>query len=64
VRRDNHLLDCEVYSDACADPEWMPSLLLITNLSDRAKQSPKNENAKPQKKDADTRKRPDWFSRR
>jgi len=26
VRRDNHLLDCEVYAAACADPEWAPSL--------------------------------------
>lgn len=26
IRKDNHLLDCEIYSDACADPEWMPSL--------------------------------------
>lgn len=25
-RADNHMIDCEVYSDACADPEWMPSL--------------------------------------
>jgi hypothetical protein len=31
VRRDNHLLDCEIYSDACADPEWMPSLMLLVS---------------------------------
>ena len=29
VRRDNHLLDCSIYADACADPEWMPSLMLM-----------------------------------
>ena len=26
IRRDNHLLDCEVYAAACADSEWMPSV--------------------------------------
>jgi phage terminase large subunit GpA-like protein len=35
VRRDNHLLDCEIYSDACADPEWMPSLSFMMNQTAR-----------------------------
>ena len=35
VRRDNHLLDCEIYSDACADPEWMPSLTFMMDHSGR-----------------------------
>jgi len=26
IRRDNHLLDCEIIAMACADPEWSPSL--------------------------------------
>jgi len=25
----NHLLDCEVYSAACADAEWIPSLQMM-----------------------------------
>lgn len=29
VRRDNHLLDAEIYAAACADPEWYPSLTLL-----------------------------------
>lgn len=29
VRRDNHLLDCEVLAAACAAAEWMPSLQLL-----------------------------------
>jgi phage terminase large subunit GpA-like protein len=35
VRRDNHLLDCEIYSDACADPEWMPSLTFMMDHGGR-----------------------------
>lgn len=29
VRRDNHLLDCEVGAAACADREWLPSLQML-----------------------------------
>ena len=29
IRRDNHLLDCEVIAAACADSEWLPSLKMI-----------------------------------
>ncbi len=29
VRRDNHLLDCEVIAAACADSQWLPSLKMI-----------------------------------
>jgi len=35
IRRDNHLLDCEIYSDACADPEWMPSLSFLCETRQR-----------------------------
>lgn len=30
VRRDNHLLDCEVMAAACADSEWFPSLSMLS----------------------------------
>jgi terminase, large subunit len=65
IRRDNHLLDCEIYSDACADPEWMPSLSFITALS--ARNNPagqKQESPKPQRQDPPGRKKPGWFTRR
>jgi len=29
IRRDNHLLDCEVYASACVDPEWVPSFSML-----------------------------------
>jgi phage terminase large subunit GpA-like protein len=32
IRRDNHLLDCEVYAAACADSSWMPNLKMLANL--------------------------------
>jgi len=38
VRRDNHLLDCEVYGAACADPEWMPSLSFMVKQAGQRKQ--------------------------
>jgi len=31
IRKDNHLLDCEVYAAACADPEWLPSLQMLAS---------------------------------
>jgi terminase, large subunit len=34
VRHDNHLLDCENYAAACADPEWTPSLSFIVSNQD------------------------------
>lgn len=41
VRADNHLLDCEVYSDACADPEWMPSLSSLIRSRKKKKKANK-----------------------
>lgn len=38
IRNDNHLLDCEVYSSACADPEWMPSLSFIASQANSKRQ--------------------------
>jgi phage terminase large subunit GpA-like protein len=29
IRRENHLLDCEVIAAACADSEWLPSLKML-----------------------------------
>ena len=37
VRRDNHLLDCEIYAAACADPEWAPSLQYLAGSADAPK---------------------------
>jgi len=38
IRRDNHLLDCEVYAAACADPQWTPSIQYIEKV--RATEKP------------------------
>ena len=32
IRRDNHLLDCEVMAAACADLEWAPSLTTVARM--------------------------------
>ena len=29
VRKDNHLLDCEVYAHACAAPEWLGGIMAL-----------------------------------
>ena len=44
VRRDNHLLDCEVYAAACADSAWYPSLSYLTRNVDEG------QTDKPKKK--------------
>ena len=65
IRRDNHLLDCEVISDACADPEWMPSLSFIVNVSDQNKPAAAGkESSKANRPAPGPRKRPSWFDRR
>jgi phage terminase large subunit GpA-like protein len=67
IRRDNHLLDCENYAAACADPEWAPSLTFIASRLPKT-QIGQNENKQPQ---ADQRPgagmrdgRPSWFGNR
>ena len=40
IRRDNHLLDCEVYAAACADSEWQPSLTAIAHQMEIKKTDP------------------------
>ena len=50
IRRDNHLLDCEVMAAACADSEWAPGLTTVARMvkqraeQDRAaaRQAPKS----------------------
>ena len=29
IRKDNHLLDCEIYAAACADTSWLPDLKMV-----------------------------------
>ncbi|MCG8632834.1 MAG: phage terminase large subunit family protein [Desulfobacterales bacterium] len=64
TRRDNHLLDCEIYSDACADPEWAPSLSF---LAEKMAESDPGENTAPPQ-DPGTASQPDnrpsWYYRR
>jgi phage terminase large subunit GpA-like protein len=40
IRRDNHLLDCEVYAAACADSEWQPSLTNFAHQLEIRKTAP------------------------
>lgn len=44
VRRDNHLLDCEIYAAACADPEWTPSLSYLMSVTPISTKKPKTIN--------------------
>jgi len=67
VQRDNHLLDCENYAAACADPEWAPSLTFIASRMPTM-QPGQSENKQPQadqKNGAGMRDgRPSWFGNR
>ena len=38
VRRDNHLLDCEVIASACADAEWAGGIQLAARVQERRRQ--------------------------
>ena len=67
VRRDNHLLDCENYAAACADPEWAPSLTFIAGRmsekqSDRPRQ--KQKQIQPKAGNEGRRTRPSWLNNR
>ncbi|MBN2570300.1 MAG: phage terminase large subunit family protein [Deltaproteobacteria bacterium] len=71
IRRDNHLLDCEVYAAACADPEWMPGLQMIAEMVHNSKESslpPKQETSPPDTQTPVVRplkyKRPSWLDQR
>lgn len=41
IRRDNHLLDAEVYCAACADSEWMPSVSQLARQLEMRQSEPK-----------------------
>lgn len=49
IRKDNHLLDCEVLAAACADSEWLPSLKMLAqylrNERERATQAKAKDEA-------------------
>ena len=48
--RPNHLLDCEVYAAACADPVWTPSLRLLDEpawISKQAESRPQQQSTSP-----------------
>lgn len=44
IRRDNHLLDCEVIAAACADMEWSPGLQLLARKRQAPPPTPAAEN--------------------
>lgn len=43
VRRDNHLLDCEVLNAACADAEWAGGIQLAARVQDQQRQRQRPE---------------------
>lgn len=43
VRRDNHLLDCEVIAAACADAEWAGGIQLAARVQDQQRQRQRPE---------------------
>lgn len=47
IRADNHLLDCEVYAAACADSEWMPSLMMVADNLANLSKKPVQKKAEP-----------------
>jgi phage terminase large subunit GpA-like protein len=65
IRRDNHLLDCEVYAAACADAEWAPSLTFLASRSDREESTSAGRAPGQQGSlESGQRSRPAWFGRR
>jgi len=40
VRRDNHLLDCEVYAAGCADISWQPNLTSLAHYLETKAETP------------------------
>lgn len=65
IRKDNHLLDCEVYAAACADNEWAPSLSFLARNSDvnAVKAAPVERPGQEHQQEAG-RTRPGWFNNR
>jgi phage terminase large subunit GpA-like protein len=62
VRKDNHLLDAEVYAAACADGEWTPSLAFLANNERKEPAQPKT--TKPSSARPGERQRPGWYANR
>ena len=61
----NHLLDCEVYASACADPEWAPSLsYIVGNQPKKAAQTQQKRDPTAQVCSNDKRRRPGWYNNR
>jgi phage terminase large subunit GpA-like protein len=53
VRKNNHLLDCEVYAAACVDNEWNPSFsILAAQMEARTKTAPPKSSKPPAKSNA------------
>ncbi len=60
IRRDNHLLDCEVIAAACADSEWLPSLrMLATYLRQQKEQMAQRKEIKETRGEKPQGKKPD-----
>ena len=69
-RRDNHLLDCEVYAAACADMQWAPSMVRLHTSAMARKEAQKEAPAKKAEVPGDPRgggvknfNRPGWLDR-
>lgn len=70
IRRDNHLLDCEIIAAACADSEWYPSLTLLARemrkRDQQARRRPPAPATAPESVSAGNRlnfERPGWLNR-
>ena len=70
IRKDNHLLDCEVYAAAAADREWLPNLAMLqTHLKEamqsvQAVEKPDTDFTQTIRDRVVNFQRPDWLSRR
>lgn len=62
TRKDNHLLDCEVYAAACADGEWAPSLAFLAK--NERKETVQVKKTRTESATADGRSRPGWYANR
>ncbi|WP_419663219.1 phage terminase GpA [Desulfosarcina variabilis str. Montpellier] len=66
IRRDNHLLDCEVMAAACADSEWFPSLSMLAISLESSKDNRPRKEKRRESSEADSKiryNRPDWLNR-
>jgi len=63
IRKDNHLLDCEVYAAACADGEWTPSLAFLAK-NEKHEQIKTAPRPRIDRDRNDVRTRPTWYANR